>query len=241
MLRRGLATPGSPFFALLRRFEEKSQTCLMAAPLLFFDHQEQRSGDTRCEYNERMASRITESLHKPIALLGWIVFLAKPTWRMIEFLDDIDFVANLFGGSDRVTRGWVSAGVEFLDTGWGTLAMSLVGVGLILMASFRKPGTIYLTKLAEETPLIEDKVYENRDFVGPAIVHFGDGTVLTDSSFFGDPNSVLIEIKQEQFMGAVTFRDCMFKRCRFRNVGIIGKKKLLAEKFRKDSKVIRGK
>jgi len=42
-------------------------------------------------------------------------------------------------------------------------------------------------------------------------------------------------------MGAVTFKDCMFKRCRFKNVGIIGKKKLLAEKFRKDSKVIRGK
>jgi len=77
--------------------------------------------------------------------------------------------------------------------------------------------------------------------VGPAVIHFGDGTVLTDSSFFGDPNSVLIEINQEKFLGVVTFRDCMFKRCRFKNVGIIGKRKLLAEKFRKDSKVIRGK
>jgi hypothetical protein len=188
-----------------------------------------------------MAWRITENLHKPIALLGWIVFLAKPVWRMIEFLDDIDFVGELLGGGDRVTQGWVSAGVEFLDTGWGTLAMSLLGVGLILLAGYRKPGRIYLTKLAERTPLVEDKVYENRDFVGPAVVHFGDGTVLTDSSFFGDPNSVLIEINQDQFIGAVTFKDCMFKGCRFRNVGIIGKKELLAEKFRKDSKVVRGK
>ena len=188
-----------------------------------------------------MAWRITENLHKPIALLGWIVFLAKPIWRMFEFLDDIEFFAELLGGGDRVTQGWVSAGVEFLDTGWGTLAMSLLGVGLILLAGYRKPGRIYLTKLAEKTPLVEDKVYENRDFVGPAVIHFGDGTVLTDSSFFGDPNSVLIEINQDQFMGAATFKDCMFKRCRFRNVGIIGKKKLLAEKFRKDSKVVRGK
>ncbi len=188
-----------------------------------------------------MAWRITENLHKPIALLGWIVFLAKPIWRMFEFLDNIDFFAELLGGGDRVTQGWVSAGVAFLDTGWGTLAMSLLGVGLILLAGYRKPGRIYLTKLAERTPLVEDKVYENRDFVGPAVIHFGDGTVLTDSSFFGDPNSVLIEINQDQFMGAVTFKDCMFKRCRFRNVGIIGKKKLLAEKFRKDSKVVRGK
>ena len=69
-----------------------------------------------------MAWRITENFHKPIALLGWIVFLAKPIWRMIEFLDDIDFVGELLGGGDRVTQGWVSAGVEFLDTGWGTLA-----------------------------------------------------------------------------------------------------------------------
>ncbi len=92
---------------------------------------------------------MTENLHKPIALLGWIVFFAKPIWRLIEFLDDIDF--------------------------------------------------------------------------------------------FGDPNSVLIEINQDQFIGAVTFKDCMFKRCRFRNVGIIGKKDLLAEKFRKDSQVVRGK
>ena len=68
-----------------------------------------------------------------------------------------------------------------------------------------------MTKLAERTPLVEDKVYENRDFVGPAVIHFGDGTVLTDSSFFGDPNSVLIEINQDQFIGAVTFKDCMFK------------------------------
>ncbi len=188
-----------------------------------------------------MAWRIAEHFHKPIALLGWIVFLAKPIWRLIEFLDDIDFISNLFGSSDRITRGWVSAGVEFLDTGWGTLAMSLIGVGLILLASSRKPGTIYLTKLAEKSPFVEDKVYENRDFVGPAVVHFGDGTVLTDSSFFGDPNSVLIEINQDEFMGAVTFRDCMFKRCRFRNVGILGKRKLLAEKFRKNSKVIHGK
>jgi len=188
-----------------------------------------------------MAWRITEQLHKPIALLGWIVFLAKPVWRMIEFLDDIDFVATLFGRGDEVTQGWVSSSVEFLDTGWGTLAMSPLGVGLILVAGYRKPGTIYLTKLAEETPLVEDKVYENRDFVGPAVIQFGDGTVLTDSSFFGDPNSVLIEIKQDQFMGAITFRDCMFKRCRFRNVGIIEKRKFLAEKFRKDSKVVRGK
>ena len=188
-----------------------------------------------------MGWRISEQIHKPVALLGWIVFLAKPVWRMIELLDDIDFVAAVFGSGDEFTRGWVSSGVEFLDTGWGTVAMSLLGVGLIVLAGYRKPGTIYLTKLAEGTPLVEDKVYENRDFVGPAVIHFGEGTVLTDSSFFGDPNSVLIEVNQDTFQGAVTFRDCMFKRCRFRNVGIIGTKKLLAEKFRKDSKVIRGK
>ena len=76
---------------------------------------------------------------------------------MIEFLDDIDFFGELLGGGDRVTQGWVSAGVEFLDTGWGTLAMSLLGVGLILLAGYRKPGRIYLTKLAERTPLVEDR------------------------------------------------------------------------------------
>ena len=67
-----------------------------------------------------MAWSITEHFHKPIALLGWIVFLAKPIWRLIEFLDDIDFVADLFGSGDRITQGWVSAAIEFLDTGWGT-------------------------------------------------------------------------------------------------------------------------
>ena len=139
---------------------------------------------------------------------------------MIEFLDDIDFVADLFGSGDRITQGWVSAAIEFLDTGWGTVAMSLIGVGFILLAVYRKPGTIYVTNLAEKTPLVEDKVYEDRDFVGPAVIHFGDGTILTDSSFFGDPNSVLIEINQEEFLGVVTFKDCMFKRCRFRNIGI---------------------
>ena len=92
-----------------------------------------------------------EQIHKPIALLGWIVFLAKPVWRMIELLDDIDFVAAVFGSGDELTRGWVSSGVEFLDTGWGTVAMSLLGVGLIVLAGYRRPGTIYLTKLAEGT------------------------------------------------------------------------------------------
>ena len=87
-----------------------------------------------------MAWHITENLHKPIALLGWIVFLAKPIWRMIEFFDDIDFVGELLGGGDRVTQGWVSAGVEFLDTGWGTLAMSLLGVGLILLGGLSETG-----------------------------------------------------------------------------------------------------
>lgn len=190
--------------------------------------------------NGRMAGHMTRQFHRPIALIGWCVFLAKPIYKLIEFLDDIDFLAQLFNRGDLSTQGWMSAGVEFLDTGWGTLSMSLIGVGMILLASSRRPGRIYLTRLAEETPLIKDQVYENRKFVGPAVIHFGKGNVLTDSSFLGDPDRVLIEAKQNEFVGVVTFTDCMFKRCQFTNVGIIGRRKELAENFRKDSKVVRG-
>ena len=118
--------------------------------------------------------------------------------------------------------------------------MSLIGVGMILLASYRKPGRIYLTRLAEETPVVKDQVYEDRKFVGPAVIRFGEGNVLTGSSFLGDPDSVLIKTKQNEFMGVLTFTDCMFKRCQFKNVGIIGRRKELAENFRKDSKVVRG-
>ena len=190
--------------------------------------------------NGRMAGHMTRQFHRPIAVIGWCVFLAKPIYRLFQFLDDIDFLAQLFNRSDLSTQGWASAGIEFLDTGWGTLTMSLIGVGMILLASYRKPGRIYLTRLAEETPVVKDQVYEDRKFVGPAVIRFGEGNVLTGSSFLGDPDSVLIEAKQNEFMGVLTFTDCMFKRCQFKNVGIIGKRKVLAEKFRKDSKVVRG-
>ena len=187
-----------------------------------------------------MAGHITRQFHRPIALIGWCVFLAKPIYKLLEFLDDIDFLAQMFNRGDLSTRGWMSAGIEFLDTGWGTLSMSLIGVGMILLASYRKPGRIYLTRLAEENPVIKDQVYENRKFVGPAVIHFGKGNVLNDSSFLGDPNRVLIEAKRNDFVGVVTFTDCMFKRCQFKDVGIIGQRKALAENFRKDSKVVWG-
>jgi len=97
-----------------------------------------------------MAWRITENLHQPIALMGWIVFLAKPIWRMIEFLDDIDFVTELLGGGDRVTQGWVSAGVEFLDTGWGTLAMSLSRSGINSAGGLQETGNDLSDKISGE-------------------------------------------------------------------------------------------
>ncbi len=182
-----------------------------------------------------MAWHSTRQLHRPIALIGWCVFLAKPIYQLLEFLDDIDLIAQLFSLGDLSTEGWMSAGIEFLDTGWGTLAISLIGVGMILLASYRKPGRIYLTRLAEETPVVKDQVYENRKFVGPAVIHFGSGNVLNDTSFVGDPEQVFIEAKRNEFVGVVTFTDCMFKRCQFKDVGIIGRKKELAEKFREVS------
>jgi hypothetical protein len=49
------------------------------------------------------------------------------------------------------------------------------------------------------------------------------GVTLADNGFDGDIDSLFVEVaKKRMIVGAIGLRDCVFRRCRFTAIGIIG-------------------
>jgi len=70
----------------------------------------------------------------------------------------------------------------------------------------------------------------NCQLIGPALVAFGPGTILTGSTFEGTPGTMLWEIAPDRpgIQGAVVFQYSTFESCVFGRVGIAGSKEELS-------------
>lgn len=71
--------------------------------------------------------------------------------------------------------------------------------------------------------LIENEDFENALIVGPAVIAPLERVTIADCSFDGDPTSLFIEVPENRFvLGVIGLRNVTFRKCEFRNVGIMG-------------------
>jgi hypothetical protein len=72
------------------------------------------------------------------------------------------------------------------------------------------------------TPIISDRTIEDCEIRGPSIIAPLQGVTMNECGFDGDPDSVFIEVPEGRIVGAVGLKDCVFRRCQFKQIGIIG-------------------
>jgi hypothetical protein len=86
-------------------------------------------------------------------------------------------------------------------------------------------------------PIIENRTIEDCEIRGPAIVGFLEGNSLDTVGFLGDADSVLVELPEPRhIIGAIGVRGCVFRRCHFVEIGIIGVRGPLMEQIKKEFK-----
>ena len=77
---------------------------------------------------------------------------------------------------------------------------------------------------------IEDKIFEDCVLYGPGIVGFvGAYGTVEECTLQGDPKDIFIEAENRRIQGAIGFSRCVFRRCRFIGLGIVGAPALIQE------------
>lgn len=86
----------------------------------------------------------------------------------------------------------------------------------------------------DDDGIIRNRTFEDCDIYGPAVLVPLSGR-LDGCSFEGDADTVLWELspRQERIVGAIGLEDCIFRRCRFRRIGLAGTGEFI-EKARED-------
>jgi len=76
---------------------------------------------------------------------------------------------------------------------------------------------------------IKGRTFEDCTIYGPAMMYTTGTGILTACSFDAPPDAVFVAVAEGQTMlaGPITLVDCVFRRCDFRRVGIIGPKKII--------------
>jgi hypothetical protein len=91
--------------------------------------------------------------------------------------------------------------------------------------SYIKGKLIYLMDLLSPgaRPIISNRTIEDCEIRGPAMVILLDGVTIAESGFEGDVDSLFVEVPEKRIIfGAIGLRNCVFRRCRFIAIGIIG-------------------
>ena len=93
---------------------------------------------------------------------------------------------------------------------------------LCAAANSRKHDIVKLTDLVGATPRLNRQVFEDCDIMGPAVIwmrHPG----LEDCTILDDGPPIFLRLEDEHPpAGTIVVKDCLFRRCRFRNIGIAG-------------------
>jgi energy-coupling factor transporter transmembrane protein EcfT len=79
-------------------------------------------------------------------------------------------------------------------------------------------------------PIITNRTIEDCEIRGPAMVVLLGRVTIANDIFDGDIDSLFVEIADERWIfGAIGLQDCVFRRCRFTAIGIIGTKEQIKE------------
>lgn len=70
--------------------------------------------------------KIFKALWGGYLLVGGLVLVVKPLWRVVQMVSDLDF---LLTHANEV--------LAFLDTGWGSVSLGVVGLGIITLGAYR--------------------------------------------------------------------------------------------------------
>ena len=84
---------------------------------------------------------------------------------------------------------------------------------------------IYLMDLLApgSKPIIINRTIEDCEIRGPAMIALLGGVTIANSGFDGDIKSLFVEVPDKRMIfGAIGLQDCVFRRCRFTQIGIIG-------------------
>jgi len=74
-------------------------------------------------------------------------------------------------------------------------------------------------------PIISNRTIEDCEIRGPAMIVILGPVTISGANFDGDINSLFVDVPpNRQIVGAIGLRDCVFRRCRFTAIGIIGTK-----------------
>ena len=72
-------------------------------------------------------------------------------------------------------------------------------------------------------PIISDRTIEDCEIRGPAMIALLGRVTIKNGTFDGDVESLFVEVADKRIIfGAIGLRDCVFRRCRFVAIGIIG-------------------
>lgn len=79
-------------------------------------------------------------------------------------------------------------------------------------------------------PIISNRTIEDCEIRGPAFMAPVEHVTMADCGFDGDIESIFIEVAEKrQVIGAVGVKDCVFRRCRFTQIGIVGTREIVAK------------
>lgn len=82
--------------------------------------------------------------------------------------------------------------------------------------------------VAGEKPIIEGKTFEECTLLGPAMVYLFGVSTVHNCSFDGGMDSLFIEVEADRVViGVIGLKDCVFRKCRFRGIGVIGPSDLI--------------
>jgi hypothetical protein len=80
---------------------------------------------------------------------------------------------------------------------------------------------IRLAQIADDEATIEEAEFTDCDLLGPAVV-LVDETTVSECGWGGTSDSVFWPVPDgREVMGALRLYRCIFKRCQFRNIGIV--------------------
>ena len=145
-------------------------------------------------------------------------------------MGDIDFVVSVI--NKLTTSGTVGA---VLNSPFTNLAILVIGFGILIFAPrqmsrenlLKQP---YLQgvslRIAEivQNHVIENRTFEDCTLEGPAVIVKTGVGIFHECNFEGNLGEILwgIPSSRKAVLGAIELRNTVFRRCRFREVGIAG-------------------
>ena len=86
-----------------------------------------------------------------------------------------------------------------------------------------------IVDLVSDDDIITGRTFEDCTIYGPAVLTLLNDVTMDSNTFEGSRDALFWELpeERERVIGAIGLRDCRFRRCVFRRIGIAGKRGLI--------------